>query len=459
MAGQSATLTAIFTPGYAAGEQFTGTNLGPWSDIYGLAATLYHAITGHTPPSAIERILKDTYEPLSQSQPTGYSPALLAAIDAALSVRIDERPQSIAEWRGMLRAEELLGSVRGAMRPAARPRRLPYAAGRGGRTGITIGLPLLSGVAAAFVLMLAGGGYAAYRTATPAITVGTAALALTAAELEQALAERRAADAVAAEQRRRETAARNKVDVEAEARRQAEAVAELEQARAARLKAEEDLAKLKADLARRQIEAGQREQTEAALRRAAEEAAQRKAEDEAAGLRRAEEDALRKPGAEPPAGHRPAALAQTDEQKKAEDESKPGAVAVLVPRQSASSTGAAVPATSADGSWQGTYSCEAGSHANGIQGQRPFSIELKVRLANGAGSWLSPAPKDDQGMTLEIGISVDGRAVSVTRSFVGGETGASGRSTLSGQYRGNGIEATGKEPGSQRQCLLALKRS
>jgi serine/threonine protein kinase len=65
MAERSTTLTAIFTPGYAAAEQFTVAKLGPWTDIYGLAATLYHVITGSIPPSAIDRILKDSYEPLS----------------------------------------------------------------------------------------------------------------------------------------------------------------------------------------------------------------------------------------------------------------------------------------------------------------------------------------------------------------------------------------------------------
>jgi serine/threonine protein kinase len=52
MAGRTAAMTAIFTPGYAAGEQMTSAKQGPWTDIYGLSATLYHAITGHVPPSA-----------------------------------------------------------------------------------------------------------------------------------------------------------------------------------------------------------------------------------------------------------------------------------------------------------------------------------------------------------------------------------------------------------------------
>ena len=74
MAGRSTALTAIFTPGYAAAEQMTSARQGPWTDIYGLSATLYHAIVGRTPPSAFDRMLSDTYEPLSQVKPAGFSP-------------------------------------------------------------------------------------------------------------------------------------------------------------------------------------------------------------------------------------------------------------------------------------------------------------------------------------------------------------------------------------------------
>src|SRR5262249_56330683 len=106
MAGRSTTMTAIFTPGYAAAEQYTSAELGPWTDIYGLAATLYHAITGKIPPSSIERILKDTFEPLGELQPEGYPPELLAGIDAGMARQVDDRPQSIVEWRHVLRTGE-----------------------------------------------------------------------------------------------------------------------------------------------------------------------------------------------------------------------------------------------------------------------------------------------------------------------------------------------------------------
>src|SRR5258708_11279296 len=96
MAGRSTALTAIFTPGYAAAEQFTSARQGPWTDIYGLAATLYHAIAGKVPPSAFDRMLDDTYETLAQLNPAGFSPGVLAGIDAGLAVAARDRPQSIA---------------------------------------------------------------------------------------------------------------------------------------------------------------------------------------------------------------------------------------------------------------------------------------------------------------------------------------------------------------------------
>ena len=86
MAGRTAAMTAIFTPGYAAAEQFTSAKQGPWTDIYGLCATLYHAITGRPPPSAFDRMAKDTYQRLAKLSPAGFSSRLLGSIDAGLAM-------------------------------------------------------------------------------------------------------------------------------------------------------------------------------------------------------------------------------------------------------------------------------------------------------------------------------------------------------------------------------------
>src|SRR5262249_4704046 len=103
MAGRTMAMTAIFTPAYAAPEQFTTARLGPWTDIYGLAATLYHAIAGEPPPGGVDRTLDDTYRLLVDRGLGDFPPLLLAGIDKALAVRPASRPQSIADWRSILR--------------------------------------------------------------------------------------------------------------------------------------------------------------------------------------------------------------------------------------------------------------------------------------------------------------------------------------------------------------------
>src|SRR5476649_2629687 len=110
MAGRTAAMTAIFTPGYAAAEQMTAAKQGPWSDIYGLSATLYHAITGAAPPNAFDRMLDDEYQPLGQLQPAGFTAGLLVGLDAGLAVRASDRPQSIAGWRPILGQASMEGA-------------------------------------------------------------------------------------------------------------------------------------------------------------------------------------------------------------------------------------------------------------------------------------------------------------------------------------------------------------
>ena len=55
--GRSKTMTILVAPGYAPLEQYYGDSAtqGPWTDIYGLGATLYRAIAGRPPLDAIAR--------------------------------------------------------------------------------------------------------------------------------------------------------------------------------------------------------------------------------------------------------------------------------------------------------------------------------------------------------------------------------------------------------------------
>ena len=92
-------------PGYAAYEQsFARGKQGPWTDIYGLAATLYRSITGERPPEATERMEEDQLVPATKWGKGKFSAGFLAAIDAGLAVRAKDRPQTIADWRPMFDA-------------------------------------------------------------------------------------------------------------------------------------------------------------------------------------------------------------------------------------------------------------------------------------------------------------------------------------------------------------------
>ena len=98
-------LTVILKPGYAPVEQYAeipGMKQGAWTDVYALAAVVYYAITGKTPPPSVGRMLNDTYQPLAQVAAGQYDAGFLAAIDRALAVRPQERTQTIAELRQQL---------------------------------------------------------------------------------------------------------------------------------------------------------------------------------------------------------------------------------------------------------------------------------------------------------------------------------------------------------------------
>ncbi len=108
LAQHSRTVSALVKPGYSPYEQYgeEGKKQGPWTDIYALAATLYHAITGKRPPDAPSRMVQDEFVPAGEAQLASYRPRFLRAIDRALALQIDARPQSIAAWRGELLAPE-----------------------------------------------------------------------------------------------------------------------------------------------------------------------------------------------------------------------------------------------------------------------------------------------------------------------------------------------------------------
>jgi serine/threonine protein kinase/WD40 repeat protein len=104
MISHSRTVSALVKPGYSPYEQYatTASKQGPWTDIYALGATLYHAITGKRPPDSPSRMVADDYITAREAALSSYRASFLTAIDKALNLEMTERPQSIAAWRGML---------------------------------------------------------------------------------------------------------------------------------------------------------------------------------------------------------------------------------------------------------------------------------------------------------------------------------------------------------------------
>lgn len=71
-------------------------------DIYSVSAVLYNAITGQKPLEAGRRAFDDTMPRLVDVAKGKAPHSMLTAIDAGLSVRLKDRPQSMAELRQMM---------------------------------------------------------------------------------------------------------------------------------------------------------------------------------------------------------------------------------------------------------------------------------------------------------------------------------------------------------------------
>lgn len=101
------TTTVTASHGFSSPEQSLGmSNLGAWTDLYSLGATMFLLLTGRAPHRAETRIMKDEEILLSSNAELKkhYSQAFLKSIDKALNPKVEKRFQTAEEWLDLLPA-------------------------------------------------------------------------------------------------------------------------------------------------------------------------------------------------------------------------------------------------------------------------------------------------------------------------------------------------------------------
>ncbi|AXS81103.1 serine/threonine-protein kinase [Dechloromonas sp. HYN0024] len=89
-------LKPMYTPGFASPEHYgSRKDLGPWSDIYSVGASMYACLAGSAPQAADLRMKKDTLVPAMMRWDGQFSDRLLEIIDWCLNLNHLYRPQSV----------------------------------------------------------------------------------------------------------------------------------------------------------------------------------------------------------------------------------------------------------------------------------------------------------------------------------------------------------------------------
>ena len=99
--------TIIFKRGFAPIEQCSaGGKQGPWTDVYGICATMYYMITGIVPDDSVSRLIEDKLLPLERIDGVRLTPQAMSCIMKGLAVRPEKRFQSMSEFYTALYADK-----------------------------------------------------------------------------------------------------------------------------------------------------------------------------------------------------------------------------------------------------------------------------------------------------------------------------------------------------------------
>ncbi len=120
--GENKSVSVILKHGLAPIEQYSNHgNMGPWTDVYAMGASLYRSITGILPPESIERIHADSIRTPSSMGIT-IPPYAEMALMKALAVNPENRFSNIEQFMGALN-----GNTSYVSTPAPVPAQAPAA--------------------------------------------------------------------------------------------------------------------------------------------------------------------------------------------------------------------------------------------------------------------------------------------------------------------------------------------
>ena len=150
---RSKAITSILTPGYAPIEQYDSQadDVGPWSDIYALGMVAYRCVSGIGDgelPDAVTRGRTQRkggvdLQPAIEAGKGRYNQKLLEAIDWAIEVDEEDRPQSVDAWRQALAGQgRRQGPAKSVRKTATKPAK-GTTTGRAGSSWTTIALTMV----------------------------------------------------------------------------------------------------------------------------------------------------------------------------------------------------------------------------------------------------------------------------------------------------------------------------
>lgn len=300
---QTTKLTSLVSFGYTPFEQYHASSeqQGAWTDVYALAGTFHHLILGTKPAEAMARATelmngrRDPQLPLADYEGLGFSKGLLATIDAGLGFKVEDRPQSMAEWKAMLNQQPLPSTTKqagGRAKPADQTMLMQGADSDSvtsyrdtkRRTASTPDRSFPWGVLVSFVVVLAlgGGGYWYWQANKDALNAAvtnepkTQTSASDVPSEAELLAEQRAQELAEIKAERERIAEELRIQKEREATRLAEEARKAEEARLAEEQRKAEEARKREAEAKRQAEL-QRQREAKAKAAAAREALQNQA--------------------------------------------------------------------------------------------------------------------------------------------------------------------------------------